>query len=254
MGNCGSRECVDLPVPLMDAKRAVVDRYRDQLFALRPDSGVREVCLVCSVDRVVDGDTLVVECAVCNPEVDISVAVRELAYEVTRSLEGGRRRESPVRGGGASPSAVKRLATYPQRKLFHLGYRVCRVDDGRATYQLRRVMCVRLRSMDAPEKHDAFGTESKQVLQALLPRGTSIQLWITDFDVYGRVVADVIRLHDRLHINRAMLISGWAWHYAAYDGRTEVAQLERLARSARLGIWAHGDENTPPWQSRRSPR
>eukprot|EP00166_Cyanidium_caldarium_P001742 ctg_1897.g542 len=96
--------------------------------------------------------------------------------------------------------------------------------------------------MDAPEKHDAFGAESKQVLQALLPRGTSIQLWITDFDVYGRVVADVIRLHDRLHINRAMLISGWAWHYAAYDGRAEVAQLERLARSALAA--RHGDDRT----------
>jgi micrococcal nuclease len=116
--------------------------------------------------------------------------------------------------------------------------------DGRRFY-------VRLLGIDTPETHrpgrpvECGGPEASAHMRALVPPGTRVKLE-TDptqdrVDRYGRLLAYVWLPGGRL-IEDEQLRTGWATSYV-FEGRpvSRYARLlasERVARRARLGVWA----------------
>lgn len=71
-----------------------------------------------------------------------------------------------------------------------------------------------------------------------------------DTDRYGRTVADVMLLDGR-SLNKEMVAHGYAWWYKQYSPKdVELAQLERQAKDAGLGLWSQPDP-IPPWEWRK---
>jgi endonuclease YncB( thermonuclease family) len=50
-------------------------------------------------------------------------------------------------------------------------------------------------------------------------------------------------------VNREMVATGNAWHYAAYSKDTSLAQLQADARGKQIGLWAQPSP-VAPWQFR----
>ncbi|MDR2141842.1 MAG: thermonuclease family protein [Deltaproteobacteria bacterium] len=113
---------------------------------------------------------------------------------------------------------------------------------------------VRFYGVDAPEKNQAFGPQSREALQNLIG-GRNVTVEVVDTDRYSRQVG-LVRQDGHL-INQVMVAGGWAWVYPQY---CKLARLcpglvaaEKQARSQGLGLWS--DQNPiPPWQWRRGAR
>lgn len=133
--------------------------------------------------------------------------------------------------------------------------RVVNVDDGDTITVLdssNQSHRIRLQSIDAPEKRQAFGTKSKQNLsQTLFNQAVTVE-WAKR-DRYGRIVGKV--LLDGHDVGLAQVKAGVAWHYKYYQNEQtrEDRQLyndaEEAARTARIGLWVDANP-TPPWDFR----
>lgn len=106
---------------------------------------------------------------------------------------------------------------------------------------------IRLDGIDAPESNQDHGTQARKVLGKKLIREIVRIDW-HEKDRYGRILGDVF-LVDRW-INREQIAEGWAWHYAKYNNSAVLAEAEREAKSAMLGLWEHSSP-IPPWEFRR---
>lgn len=118
--------------------------------------------------------------------------------------------------------------------------RVLSVTDG-DTVKLETndgIRRVRLDSIDAPEKRQAGGPESRQALRELLPNGSSVQLLPLGEDRYGRVLGQLY-LPDGTNVNAAQVRQGQAWVFTRYCRAPGYwVPLEQEARRARRGLWA----------------
>jgi len=128
-----------------------------------------------------------------------------------------------------------------------------RVTDGNQEIK------VRLCGIDAPEKDQALGTESRDYLRNLIAQGKGrITLVETDTDQYGRTVAEAFiptgNGDEEIHLNSQMVAAGMAYVYPQYvDGcpngsRMEVAESD--AKQQALGVWAN-PVSQKPWDYRR---
>jgi len=115
-----------------------------------------------------------------------------------------------------------------------------------------RDMEVRLADIDAPERNQPHGWESKLQLIDLV-RGKHIVLAPLDVDSYGRVVARVWA--GELDVNRELVKRGAAWFYPEYARDEELYLEEQRARNARVGLWALPlEQRQEPWTWRRQAR
>lgn len=115
-----------------------------------------------------------------------------------------------------------------------------------------REMDVRLADIDAPERDQPYGWESKLQLIDLV-RGQHIVLAPRDVDHYGRVVA-YVWVGD-LQINRELVKRGSAWFYPEYAASDALYEEEQRARAAKAGLWAlPAGERIEPWEWRRRKR
>lgn len=111
---------------------------------------------------------------------------------------------------------------------------------------------VRLARIDAPEKTQAFGTQSRQAL-AEMAFQKSVQVNWQKLDRYGRIVGVVYVGNKDLGLELVRL--GFAWHYKQYEKeqrikeRASYAAAEQKARFARLGLW-QDKEQVAPWDFR----
>lgn len=124
-----------------------------------------------------------------------------------------------------------------------------------------RVLCdgeeikVRFCGIDAPEKDQPLGIESRDKLRELLPDGAVVSVVEVEQDQYGRTVAEIWNdaLDGEEFVNGAMVLAGLAWHYERYSsncpGVDSLVLAEELARSQGLGVFAPG--NVTPWEWRR---
>jgi endonuclease YncB( thermonuclease family) len=150
-------------------------------------------------------------------------------------------------------STSKRLHEAPfEARLQHLSDGdsfVVRAQDG------RRVP-VRLLAIDAPEKNQPHGDESRRSLRTLL-ENRPLTIVPIKTDPYGRTVARV--LVGETDAGLEQVRAGMAWHYKRYESdqspreRREYAQAEAKARLERLGLWIE-DEPVPPWRFREQQR
>lgn len=110
----------------------------------------------------------------------------------------------------------------------------------------RRSIRVRLASIDAPEKAQAFGQVCRQSLAAKVFQRDVVVRPIPgdrDNDAYGRLIG-TIEL-DGKDINLDLVQEGCAWHYVEYARRNQTAKAfavyasaEATARGAGAGLWA----------------
>jgi len=130
-------------------------------------------------------------------------------------------------------------------------FRVIGVMDGDTVKVLssdyRQIKC-RLAAVDAPEKSQPYGQQSKQSLSDMIFNKT-VDITITDHDQYGRSVCRISL--SGIDINKMQIVRGFAWHYRAYSSDASYSQAESAARQQRLGLWAEVNP-TPPWAYRRS--
>ena len=135
--------------------------------------------------------------------------------------------------------------------------KIVTVQDGdtvtvqeRSTLLLHRI---RLAGIDAPEKGQRFGEDSKKNLELrVLGQDVVVQTYKTDR--YGRRVGVV--LSKGQDVNLEQVENGLAWHYKAYEheqppaDRNRYATAEIVARGAKRGLWR---DNAPvtPWEWRK---
>jgi endonuclease YncB( thermonuclease family) len=105
---------------------------------------------------------------------------------------------------------------------------------------------IRLFGIDAPEKSQPFGNQSKKSLSEKV-FGETVRIEVTDIDRYGRAVGRIF-LGNRF-INLEQVRDGFAWRYTAYDRHHEFEAAEAEARAHRRGLWSAAHP-TPPWEFR----
>jgi endonuclease YncB( thermonuclease family) len=107
---------------------------------------------------------------------------------------------------------------------------------------------IRLAEIDAPEKHQAFGTKSKQSLSDL-GLGKEAEIAPRAKDRYQRIVARV--KCAGLDANAEQVNRGMAWVYRRYAKDHDLYVLEHGAKVEKRGLWADSSP-TPPWQWRKN--
>jgi len=129
--------------------------------------------------------------------------------------------------------------------------RVVRIADGDTITVLDGANAqhrIRLQGIDAPESHQAFGTQSKNSLSDMIfDREVTVEY--DKIDQYGRIVGKI--LLDGKDVNLEQIKAGMAWHYKEYQreqsptDRDLYAHAEDEARNARRGLWADADPVEP---------
>lgn len=107
---------------------------------------------------------------------------------------------------------------------------------------------IRLAEIDAPEKHQAFGTKSKQSLSDLC-FGKEAEVSPHVKDRYQRIVARV--KCAGVDVNAEQVNRGMAWVYRRYAKDHDLYVLEHGAKVEKRGLWADSSP-TPPWQWRKN--
>jgi len=132
-----------------------------------------------------------------------------------------------------------------------LSGRVVRIADGDTITVLDGTNTqhrIRLQGIDAPESHQAFGSQSKQNLSAMI-FDKDVTVIYDKTDQYGRLVGKI--LLDGKDIDLEQIKAGMAWHYKEYEreqtpeDRELYARAEDEARKARRGLWQDPDPIEP---------
>lgn len=125
--------------------------------------------------------------------------------------------------------------------------RVVSILDGDTIEVLHnnRAERIRLNGIDCPEKGQAYGTKAKRAASDLV-FGKEVTLKTYGLDKYGLTIADV-SLPDGVIVNVELVRNGWCWWYQKYaPDNVVLAELQRRARRAGLGLWAD-PHPVPPW-------
>jgi micrococcal nuclease len=105
---------------------------------------------------------------------------------------------------------------------------------------------IRMAEIDAPELGQDFGKVSRDAMAGMV-FGKTVEVVDDGKDRYGRWIGHVFVNGDE--VNRQMVATGNAWHYAAYSKDKSLAALQSQAQAERLGLWAQPNP-TPPWEYR----
>ena len=108
---------------------------------------------------------------------------------------------------------------------------------------------VRLAQIDAPEKNQPFGLESKAMLKNLLDCPAPLQLEAIGRDRYKRIIGEIYC--GGQSINKQMVQHGGAWFYTKYATDPNLAAIENEARVAKIGLWA-APNAIAPWAWRKA--
>lgn len=106
---------------------------------------------------------------------------------------------------------------------------------------------IRLAEIDAPEKHQVFGTRSKQSLSDLC-FGKQPEVIAQVKDRYKRTVARI--KCSGVDANTEQVRLGMAWVYPRYAKDHNLYIVQRDAKSAKRGLWADSSP-IPPWEFRK---
>ena len=136
------------------------------------------------------------------------------------------------------------------------GYQAVKVSDG-DTLNVQKVengkfvgkiVKIRMFGIDAPEKTQDYGIESKQALEKLV-NGKTLEIEEKNRDRYGRTVAVVYA--DGKNINEEMVKNGNAWWYQEYDKNdTKMQAYQENAKKNKLGLFGKRGY-IEPWNYRR---
>jgi len=140
------------------------------------------------------------------------------------------------------------LALNVQAEIFSA--KVIVVMDGDTVMVLRdgKKTKIRLANIDAPEKDQAFGKQSRDSLREMIGK-KQVQIDSKAVDQYGRLVG-LISL-DGHNINQEQVQRGLAWEYSHYHSDQTYIRLQNEAQRARRGLWTQANPQAP-WQWRKS--
>lgn len=132
--------------------------------------------------------------------------------------------------------------------------RVIAVLDGDTVLILRKaagqraggLMKIRLAEIDAPERDQPYGKDSRSSLQEMVWH-RQVLVHPMAVDKYGRTVAQLEV--NGLKVNEEMVRLGMAWEYSNYHSDRRYVSMESQARQAKRGLWAQRNP-VPPWQWR----
>lgn len=136
---------------------------------------------------------------------------------------------------------------------------VVKVSDGDTIKVIdgqRHLHTVRLTGIDAPEKTQDYGLESRDNLRDMILQ-KSVTVETGKSDRYGRELGKVL-LGDT-DVNLAQVKAGLAWHYKKYErdqtteDRVNYLSAEKEARAFNYGLW-RSDNPIPPWDFRKGTR
>ena len=114
----------------------------------------------------------------------------------------------------------------------------------------KQIITVRCNGIDAPEKGQDYGDESREFLsQLILNRPVIMQF--EKKDVYNRYLCKtgVKTPCGNILVEKAMLDAGCAWHFVKYSNSAELQSIEDSARYRRVGLWKKPGAQ-PPWKFR----
>ena len=128
--------------------------------------------------------------------------------------------------------------------------KVIAVMDGDTVMVLKETQKVKIRlaNIDAPEKGQDFGKESRQALLNMVLK-KQVRVNSRAIDDYGRVVAELSV--DGCSVNEEQVRSGMAWEYSHFHSDKNFIALQSEAQGARRGLWAQANP-APPWKWRKS--
>lgn len=109
---------------------------------------------------------------------------------------------------------------------------------------------VRLAEVDAPEKGQPWGRQSKQHLAGLCFQKPA-EVRPVSSDRYGRTVARVTC--DGIDANAEQIRAGMAWVFDRYVDDWTLFSVQRDARAAKVGLWAD-PRPVAPWEWRAAKR
>ena len=125
-----------------------------------------------------------------------------------------------------------------------------RVIDPNGQELKLRVACI-----DAPEKKQALGIESRDYLRSLLAKNPNKLIVVEkEREGYGRMVAEIFiptgKGDEEMPISGMMIKDGMAYYYAQYskncsDNAERYAQLEKEAKRSRVGVWKNPNAMKP---------
>ena len=128
--------------------------------------------------------------------------------------------------------------------------RVIAVMDGDTVMVLRgnEKIKIRLVNIDAPEKAQAYGKESRQVLvERVLKK--QVQVSSKAIDNYGRMIAEISM--DGRSVNEEMVRSGMAWEYSHFHRNKQYLSLQGEAQQVHRGLWGDKEKPVQPEQWRK---
>ena len=128
--------------------------------------------------------------------------------------------------------------------------RVIMVMDGDTLLVLRdgAKTKIRMANIDAPEKDQAFGMQSRQSLLEMVQK-KQVHISSQAVDQYGRVVGLVSV--DGRNVNEEQVRRGMAWEYSHYHSDRRYLALQSDAQQAQRGLWTQG-KPLAPWQWRKT--
>jgi micrococcal nuclease len=106
---------------------------------------------------------------------------------------------------------------------------------------------VRLYGIDCPEYQQPFSARARQFTSKMVFK-REVTVRGEGTDKYDRLLGRVFV--DGVELNEALVRNGLAWHYEIRVNDRALADAERHARAAKVGIWSQPDP-VPPWRWRR---
>lgn len=116
--------------------------------------------------------------------------------------------------------------------------------------QQKRQVKVRLVEIDAPEKKQAFGQQSKKSLSAMCYKKLVV-VAEKGTDKYRRTLARLTC--GGLDANAEQVRRGMAWAFTKYLTDPAIADLEKAARQSKTGLWSQPNP-IAPWDFRHPER
>lgn len=112
--------------------------------------------------------------------------------------------------------------------------KVTAVIDGDTIDVLRdgKTIRIRLNGIDCPEKSQTYGTKAKQFTSDFL-FGKTVRVVGNENDRYGRLLADIYvdaantQGECGAWFNKAIVASGFAWHYKKYSSDPDLGGAEQ---------------------------
>ncbi|KAK4530892.1 hypothetical protein CCYA_CCYA06G1749 [Cyanidiococcus yangmingshanensis] len=236
MGQCASFEKCELEEGSR-SHQLILRNYNKFLYEACPNSKVREIVLYCEVFKILSYLRIIVEVPVEEPFLELNSTLLKIYRQVVEQRQSSKKRKRAQRHEAPLGDHRSRQ-DLNQRALNSCGYVVRPVGSDRNTFRLCRRLHVELRGVSTLTHAEWAAQQSHRILKRLLPFGMGAQLWITEYNADGSVVADILRLEDRLHINRTLLVTGWGLLHPSAESEPPLLELERFAKEHRVGIWA----------------